>query len=191
MTRTRAQAQTQMRRRVGAPVLLALLFLTAGCANPSDDPRAAGSAPAPASRSPKGFCPPPEDTQAVPSPCISADWDQRVAENHAYRQEQPITAEQKREARPRATALAAVLQRLADSGTTADALRTAAATAIGLAPDGIEIQGEVLKPLHNVLVGGGEGRVCVNGAVDDRGHATAEVVGRTLDGACLPGRGGH
>ncbi|KRD11936.1 MULTISPECIES: hypothetical protein [unclassified Streptomyces] len=186
--------RTGTRRRVGAPFLLALLFLTAACADPSADPRAAGPATAAspsASRSPKGFCPPPQDTRAAPSPCISADWDKRVAENHAYRQQQPITAEQEREARPRATALATVLQSLAASGTTADALRTAAATALGLKPDEIEIQGEVLKPLHDVLVGGGEGRVCVNGTVDGSGHATAEVVGRTLDGACLPGQGGH
>ncbi|MGQ4362863.1 precorrin-3B C(17)-methyltransferase [Streptomyces sp. SAS_272] len=181
------------RRRVGAAFLLALPFLTAACADPSADPRAAGSpsAAASASRSPKGFCPPPEDTRAAPSPCISADWDQRVAENHAYRRQQPITAEQEREARPRAKALAAVPQRLAAAGTTADALRTAAATALGLEPDEIEIQGVVLKSLHDVLVGGGEGRVCVNGTVDGSGHASAEVVGRTLDGTCLPGQGGH
>lgn len=53
------------------------------------------------------------------------------------------------------------------------------------------MQGDFLVPLHDMLVGGGEGRVCVNGTVDSSGHATAEVVGRTVEGTCLPGRGGH
>ncbi|MFI5794933.1 precorrin-3B C(17)-methyltransferase [Streptomyces sp. NPDC051677] len=189
MTRTR----TRVRRRHGAPVLLALLFLTAGCADPSSDPRAAGpstAAPSP-SGSAKGFCPPPEDTRATPSPCISYGWDQRVAENHAYRQPQSITDEQRQEAQPRATALAAALQKLAASGTTLDGLRTAAADALGLRAKEIEVQGDFLDPLHDVLVGGGEGRVCVNGTVDSSGHATAEVAGRTVEGTCLPGLGGH
>ncbi|MDR6974060.1 hypothetical protein J2X68_000738 [Streptomyces sp. 3330] len=175
----------------GAPVLLTLLALTAGCADPSRDPRAADSAAASPSATAKGFCPPPEDTLASPSPCISYGWDQRVAENHAYREAQPITAGQRQEARPRATALAAALQRLAAKGTTLDGLRTAAAEALGLEARQIEVQGDFLAPLHDVLVGGGEGRVCVNGAVDVEGHATAEVVGRTVEGTCLPGLGGH
>ncbi|MFH0173507.1 precorrin-3B C(17)-methyltransferase [Streptomyces cacaoi] len=181
------------RRRLGAPVLLALLVLTAGCADPSSDPRAAGPATAStaASAEAKGFCPPPEDTRASPSPCISYGWDQRVAENHAYRQAQPITAEQRQQAQPRATALAAALQELAAKGTTLDGLRTAAAEALGLEAPQIEVQGDFLVPLHDMLVGGGEGRVCVNGTVDSSGHATAEVVGRTVEGTCLPGLGGH
>ncbi|MER5200129.1 precorrin-3B C(17)-methyltransferase [Streptomyces sp. NPDC002755] len=187
MTRTRP------RYGLGAPVLLALLFLTAACADPSSDPRASGSpsdSPSGSAQA-KGFCPPPEDTRASPSPCISYGWDQRVAENHAYREAQPITAEQEREARPRATALAAALQELAAKGTTADGLRTAAAEALGLETRQIEVQGNFLAPLRDLLVGGGEGRVCVNGSVDADGHASAEVVGRTVEGTCLPGLGGH
>ncbi|MFJ1808061.1 MULTISPECIES: precorrin-3B C(17)-methyltransferase [unclassified Streptomyces] len=181
--------QTRLRRRLGAPVLLALLVLAAGCADPSSDPRTAGAATASARA--KGLCPPPEDTLASPSPCITSDWDQRVAENHAYRQARSLTAEQREVAQPRATALAEVLRRLVAKGTTPDGLRTAAAEALGLEARQIEVQGEVRVPLHDMLVGGGEGPVCVNGTIDSSGHATAEVVGRTLDGACLPGLGGH
>lgn len=179
------------RGRLGTPVLLALLVLTAGCADPATDPRAAGSAASPPAASAKGFCPPPEDTLASPSPCISYGWDQRVAENHAYREAQPITAGQRQEAQPRATALAAALRELAAEGTTLDGLRTAAAEALGLEARQIEVQGDFLAPLHDMRVGGGEGRVCVNGTVDSSGHATAEVVGRTVEGTCLPGLGGH
>ncbi|MFD9434729.1 precorrin-3B C(17)-methyltransferase [Streptomyces sp. NPDC060002] len=184
---------TRPRYGLGAPVLLALLFLTAGCADPSSDPRAAGPASASPSDSAqaKGFCPPPEDTLASPSPCISYGWDQRVAENHAYREAQPITAEQRQEAQPRATALAAALQELSAKGTTLDGLRTAAAQALGLEARQIEVQGDFLVPLHDMLVGGGEGRVCVNGTVGISGRASAEVVGRTVEGTCLPGLGGH
>ncbi|WP_314220615.1 precorrin-3B C(17)-methyltransferase [Streptomyces zaehneri] len=182
---------TRIRRRLGAPVLLALLVLTAGCADQPSDPRAAASAATSPSGSAKGFCPPPEDTLASPSPCISYGWDQRVAENHAFREAQPITAGQRQAAQPRATALAAALRELADKGTTLDGLRTAAAGALGLEPRQIEVRGDFLVPLHDMLVGGGEGRVCVNGTVDSSGHATAEVVGRTVEGTCLPGPGGH
>ncbi|MFI6494145.1 hypothetical protein [Streptomyces sp. NPDC050564] len=55
----------------------------------------------------------------------------------------------------------------------------------------IEIQGSRFAPLRDVLVGGGEGRACVNGTVDSGGRADAEVIGRTADGTCLPGPGGH
>jgi hypothetical protein len=184
---------TRIRCRHRAPVLLALLVLTAGCADPSGDPRAAGASTAPPSPSgsAKGFCPPPEDTRASPSPCISYGWDQRVAENHAYRQPLSITSEQRQEGQPQATALAAALQKLAGSGTTLDGLRTAAAGALGLEAKQIEVRGDFLDPLHDVLVGGGNGRVCVNGTVDSSGQATAEVVGRTVEGTCLPGLGGH
>ncbi|OQR61411.1 precorrin-3B C(17)-methyltransferase [Streptomyces maremycinicus] len=199
MTRIRSRRSgPRPRRRLGAPVVQALLALTlaAGCADPSDDPRAAdppASPPsAPASAQAKGFCPPPEDTQASPSACITYGWDQRVAENHAYRETQPLTAEQRRQAQPKAAALAAALQELAAAeGTTLDGLRAAAARALGLKAPQIEVRGNFLASLHDMVVGGGEGKVCVNGAVDVEGHATAEVVGRTVEGTCLPGPGGH
>ncbi|MDO0930404.1 hypothetical protein QQY66_01330 [Streptomyces sp. DG2A-72] len=103
----------------------------------------------------------------------------------------PITDEHKEQATPKATALAAALTKLAAAGTSKDVLRAAAAGALGTKQDQIEIRGEHFAPLRNVLVGGGEGRVSVNGRVDSTGKADAEVVGRTADGACLPGLGGH
>ncbi|MFD7937143.1 precorrin-3B C(17)-methyltransferase, partial [Streptomyces sp. NPDC059755] len=172
MTRIRPQ------QRLRAPVLLALLVLTAGCADPSSDPRAAGSAPSSPAASAKGFCPPPEDTLASPSPCISYGWDQRVAENHAYREAQPITAGQRQEAQPRATALAAALQELAAKGTTPDGLRTAAAEALGLQTRQIEVEGGVRVPPPDLLGWGGVGRGGVKGPLGNTGAPTAGGVGR-------------
>ncbi|WP_431962463.1 precorrin-3B C(17)-methyltransferase [Actinacidiphila sp. bgisy160] len=174
------------RRRFAGTLALVLLAALAGCADPAADPRAGGPDPVG-----KGFCPPPEAPQAEPSPCITFDWNQRVAENHAYRSPLPITEEQRRQAAPKAEALAAALTRLAASGTSQDALRAAAARALSLTPSQIEVRGAHFDPPRDVLVGGGEGRVCVNGTVDGGGKAHAEVVGRTADGTCLPGLGGH
>ncbi|KPI19718.1 hypothetical protein OK074_7794 [Actinobacteria bacterium OK074] len=172
-----------------------LAVLAAGCADPAADPRAAGGS----SASPKGYCPQPEESgtsastssAASPSPCISSDWNARVAENHAYRQPMDITAEQKAAAQPKADALAKALKKLAADGTTETGLRAAAAKALGLRAAEIEVQGDEFDPLHDVLVGGGRGKVCVNGTVASTGDATAEVIGRTADGTCLPGLGGH
>ncbi|WP_326699915.1 hypothetical protein OG909_23045 [Streptomyces sp. NBC_01754] len=75
------------------------------------------------------------------------------------------------------------------TGTTEDGVRTAAAEAIHVAPERVELRGDDFIALRNPRVGGGEGRVCVNGAVDGTGHAKAEVLGRTADGSCLPGLG--
>ncbi|MGW3248864.1 precorrin-3B C(17)-methyltransferase [Streptomyces sp. NPDC001070] len=181
---------THARRRLaGALTLILLAVTTAGCADPAADPRTGGPGPDPSGVG--GFCPPPEAEPATPTPCITLDWNQRVAENHAYRSAMPITDEQKEQAAPKAKALAAVLTKLAAAGTSQDALRAAAAGALGLPRDRIEVQGDYFAPLHDVLVGGGEGRVCVNGSVDSTGKAHAEVVGRTADGSCLPGLGGH
>jgi len=177
------------RRLAGTLVLLAIA--AAGCADPTVDPRASGPVPTDSSTAGKGFCPPDEARSATPSPCITFDWNQRMAENHGYRSAMPITEEQREKAAPKAKALAAVLAKLAASGTSQDAVRAAAAGALGVKPDQVEIQGEHFAPLFDVLVGGGEGRVCVNGRVNREGKADAEVVGRTADGTCLPGPGGH
>ncbi|MFE1963360.1 precorrin-3B C(17)-methyltransferase [Streptomyces sp. NPDC059479] len=174
-------------RLIAALPLVLLAVLAAGCADPAADPRGAG----PRGAEPKGYCPLPEEQQATPSPCITFDWNQRLAENHAYRSPMPITTEQKQQAAPRAKALAAALRKLAGTGTTEAGLRAAAGDALGLRPEETEIQGHRFDPLRDVLVGGGEGRVCVNGRIDSTGQAEAEVVGRTADGTCLPGLGGH
>lgn len=176
---------------VSASALVLLAVTVAGCADPAADPRGGGPLPARSSASAKGYCPLPGERRATPSPCITFNWNQRVAENHAYRSPLPITPEQKTQAAPRAKALAAALGKLADTGTTESGLRAAAAEALGMPTARIEIQGYRFAPLRDVLVGGGEGRVCVNGTVDSSGRADAKVIGRTADGACLPGLGGH
>ncbi|MFG2630720.1 precorrin-3B C(17)-methyltransferase [Streptomyces sp. NPDC048473] len=178
-------------RLIAALPLVLLAVMAAGCADPAADPRVGGPGMAKSSAEPKGYCPLPEERRATPSPCITLDWNQRVAENHAYRSPLPITTEQKQQAAPRAKALAAALRKLEDTGTTEAGLRAAAGDALGLRPEQIEIQGHRFAPLREVLVGGGEGRVCVNGTVDSIGQAEAEAVGRTADGTCLPGLGGH
>lgn len=165
------------RRLLAALPFVLLVVVTAGCANTADRPRA----------EPQGYCPLPEEQGPTPSPCITFDWNQRVAENHGYRKRISITAEQKETAAPRAKELTAVLGGPVDGG-----LRAAAAEAIGVRPDRIELRTRGFGvPDHGVLVGGGEGRVCVNGTADAAGHVEVEVVGRTLEGTCLPGEGGH
>lgn len=180
-------------RVASAALALVLLGLTvSGCADPASEPRASGPGPAVrGSGEPKGFCPLPEEQPAAPSPCITFDWNQRQKENHGYREPVPITEEQRRDAAPRAEALAAVLKRLAGTGTTQDGLRAAAAGALGLPEERIELRVHSFDPLGDALVGGGEGKVCVNGGVGSTGTASAEVIGRTKDGTCLPGLGGH
>lgn len=128
----------------------------------------------------------------TPSPCISQDQAGKYAENHGYRREQEITAQQRAGAQGTADALAAELTRLAGKPLGPDEVRAAVAPVLGLKPNEVEIQvGARGKGLEHVAVGGGQGKVCVNGRVDSFGTATAEVAGRTMDGTCLPGLGGH
>ncbi|OKK13923.1 precorrin-3B C(17)-methyltransferase [Streptomyces sp. CB02400] len=172
--------RTCPRLLVALPFVL-LVAVTAGCADT-----------AARSSEPQGHCPLPEERGPTPSPCVTFDWNQRLAENHAYRERTTITAEQKEAAAPRAEALAAALEEHADAGTTDDGLRAAAAGAVGVPPEGIEIRERGFGvPDRGVLVGGGEGRVCVNGTVDAADRVEVEVVGRTVEGTCLPGEGGH
>jgi hypothetical protein len=139
------------------------------------------------------FCPPPEAPKPTgPQPsCIPFDWEKRVAENHAFQQQQPISDAQRAASRPKADALAAELTRLAGTRTDETAVRRAVAKVLGLDLPRVEAQGTFDGPLKNISVGGGTGVVCVNGAIDTTGKATAEVDGRTNDGSCLPGPGGH
>ncbi|MFD5554902.1 precorrin-3B C(17)-methyltransferase [Streptomyces sp. NPDC127068] len=166
MTRIRPRLTT-------AAPSLALLALTAtGCAFPTDPNPAPGA------------------SSSAPAPPVTDEWNDRFAENHAYRKQASITAEQRREAGPRAEALATALRKLADSGSTTEAaLRTVAARALGLRPEHVESVGDRFAPLRNALVGGGEGSVCVNGTVHATGKVQTEVVGRTADGTCIPDLG--
>ncbi|WP_406174866.1 hypothetical protein [Streptomyces sp. NBC_00996] len=82
---------------LSAPALVLLAVAAAGCADPAADPRGGGPHPA---TSAKGYCPLPEERRSTPSPCITFDWNQRVAENHAYRSPLPITAGRKALAAP-------------------------------------------------------------------------------------------
>ncbi|MFC9270077.1 precorrin-3B C(17)-methyltransferase [Streptomyces zhihengii] len=178
----------------GAAAALSVVLLSlaaAGCADPASDPRTAGAGPAASRDGAQGYCPLPEEQRATPTPCITFDWNQRVKENHAYREPMAITEEQRAAAAPRAEALGAALKRLAATGTTEDGLRAAVGDALGLPAESVEVRGGGYDPLREIVVGGGEGKVCVNGGVDAAGAASAEVVGRTNDGTCLPGLGGH
>ncbi|MFE4053411.1 precorrin-3B C(17)-methyltransferase [Streptomyces sp. YIM B13518] len=168
-------------RLLAALPLVLLVAVTAGCADGKTS-----------SSEPQGYCPLPEERGPAPSPCITFDWNRRPAENHAYRERVTLTADQQEAAAPRAKAPATALRKPADAEPTEDGLRAAAADAVGVRPERIEIRTRGFGvPDHGVLVGGGEDRVCLNGTVDAAGRVDVEVVGRTLDGMCLPGEGGH
>jgi hypothetical protein len=115
----------------------------------------------------------------------------RYAENHGYRREMELTPEQRAGAEDEAEALGAVLRTFAGKSATEAELRAAVAPVIGVQPNEVEVRGVFGRPLKNVLVGGGHGKVCVNGRIGDLDGVTAEVAGRTMDGTCLPGLGGH
>jgi hypothetical protein len=186
----------------GAAAVLLLALAGTGCAERASQTvqtassASSGTASPSSSRQSIGYCleygtggsPSPS-----PSPCITTSETQRYAENHAYRQRVPITATQTAQAAPRAAALLTALTKLSASRTADEAaLRSAVVKALGLTANGAEIKGtEAGAPLRYVEVGGGAGRVCVNGAIDGQGKATTEVVGRTLEGTCLEGDGGH
>ncbi|WP_329279030.1 precorrin-3B C(17)-methyltransferase [Streptomyces sp. NBC_00691] len=174
---------------LGVLLSAGLVTSVGGCADPSDDPRAT------ASREGMRYCPAPNEPPLAPqTPCISQDPAQKYAENHGYRRQTAITEEQRAGARGRAEDLAEALRGLTGRPVGASEVRAAAAVALGLEPGDIEYRAGADgkgKGLQNIDVGGGEGRVCVNGRIDDQGRVTAEVAGRTLDGTCLPGLGGH
>ncbi|MFF5917689.1 precorrin-3B C(17)-methyltransferase [Streptomyces flavochromogenes] len=172
---------------LGTLLLAGLVPLVGGCADPGDDPRAT------ASREGMRYCPGPNEPPLEPqTPCISQDPAQKYAENHGYRRQMEITEEQRAGARDRAEALAKALWRIKDEPAGESEIRAAAAAALGLAPHELEYrEGARGERPQNIDVGGGEGKVCVNGRIDDQGQATAEVAGRTMDGTCLPGLGGH
>ncbi|MFE0649313.1 precorrin-3B C(17)-methyltransferase [Streptomyces sp. NPDC059534] len=175
------------RPAAGALLLLALAALTGGCADPADDPRAT------ASREGMRFCPSPEEPPLAPgTPCISQDPAQKYAENHAFQKEMEIGEEERAAAQGKAEALAKALRGLAGKPVGQAEVQAAAGAALGLEPDRIEYrEGARGAALTSVDVGGGRTKVCVKGNIDEQGTVTAEVSGRTMDGTCLPGLGGH
>ncbi|WP_318209939.1 precorrin-3B C(17)-methyltransferase [Streptomyces sp. SJL17-1] len=134
------------------------------------------------------YCPapnePPLETQ---TPCISQDPAQKYAENHGYRRQMAITEEQRAGAQGEAEALARALRGLAGTSAGEAEVRAAAAAALGLEAHRIEYR----ERGPYIELGGGEGKVCVNALIDEQNRTTAEVAGRTMDGTCLPGLGGH
>ncbi|WP_329117760.1 precorrin-3B C(17)-methyltransferase [Streptomyces sp. NBC_01353] len=181
-----------MRSRSRSAAVAALFLVTlavGGCADPADDPRAAGS------RTGSPSCPPPEEQRPADlGPCNSYDPEDpadKYAENHGYRREMELTPEERAGAEGTAETLAAELRTFAGKRVTQDELQVAVARVIGVQENEVEVRGEFDKVLKNVLVGGGHGKVCVNGRIDGSGGAGAEVAGRTMDGTCLPGLGGH
>lgn len=156
------------------------------------------------------YCPLPETVkqgaspQDTPQPCASftdaadspdpsdpSGQDARAAENHAHRQEQPLTAAQRAAARPQADALAAELRKLAGTRTDEASVRTAAARALGLPASRIELRGDFTRPLTTLAVAGDTGQICVTGSLSPTGTPTTTITGRPLDDTCLPGPGGH
>lgn len=179
-----------MRSSRHAAALLLLVLAVGGCADPADDPRTAGAATASGPS-----CPAPEDARpADPGPCNSYDPEDpadKYAENHGYRREMGLTTQERAGAQGTAEALAAELRKFAGKPATQTELQAAVAAVIGLRENEVEVRGEFGGALEDVLVGGGHGKVCVNGHIGGAGRATAEVAGRTMDGTCLPGLGGH
>lgn len=179
-------------RTATGTLLLAGLVLLGGCADPADDPRTSPAAPAPGSMP---YCPAPMEPPLAPgTPCISQDPNQKYAENHGYRRQMELTPQERAGARGAAERLGRTLSSLAAKPVGENEIRAAAAAALGLSPDAIEYRAGAPGPgglPRNIALGGGTGKVCVNGLIGDSGTATAEVAGRTLDGTCLPGLGGH
>ncbi|WP_309054518.1 precorrin-3B C(17)-methyltransferase [Streptomyces sp.] len=179
-------------RTATGTLLLAGLVLLGGCADPADDPRTSPAAPAPGSTP---YCPAPMEPPLAPgTPCISQDPNQKYAENHGYRRQMELTPQERAGARGAAERLGRTLSGLAAKPVGENEIRAAAAAALGLSPDAIEYRAGAPGPgglPRNIALGGGTGKVCVNGLIGDSGTATAEVAGRTLDGTCLPGLGGH
>ncbi|MBC9711735.1 precorrin-3B C(17)-methyltransferase [Streptomyces sp. TRM66268-LWL] len=176
--------------RVVGVVVFGAVVMAAGCARVQDDPRTAGSRPS-ASSGVLGLCPPETVEQGEPSPCITSSEADKYAENHAFRAEMPITAQERVDAEGKRAALEAALRELG-AGADEAAARAAAAEALGLPTSSVEVKAAGFGvPDGGLSVGGGEGKVCVNGSLDAEGLARAEVAGRTNDGTCLPGDGGH
>ncbi|WP_031007955.1 hypothetical protein [Streptomyces sp. NRRL F-5727] len=185
-------------RAAAGAVLLAALVT--GCAEPSADPRAgaAPSAAGPSAASPSGegmrFCPSPSEPQLPPgTSCVPQDPASKYRENHAYRQEMELTEAERAGARGKAERLGAVLRELATGDPGETEVRAAVAAALGLEPNDIEYRAGAQRgpTIRNLAVAGGTGKVCVQGGISDSGTVTAEVSGRTMDGTCLPGLGGH
>jgi hypothetical protein len=135
-----------------------------------------------------------EPPLAPGTPCISQDPSQKYAENHGYRRPMELTPQERAGAQGAAERLGRTLRGLAAKPAGEDEIRAAAAAALGLSPDDIEYRAGAPGPgglPRSIVLGGGTGKVCVNGLIGTSGTATAEVAGRTMDGTCLPGLGGH
>ncbi|MFJ1707274.1 precorrin-3B C(17)-methyltransferase [Kitasatospora sp. NPDC088346] len=174
-------------RRAVAAVLL--LVLATGCGSTAADRQTGtgnGQSPPPTgSPVAVAFCPPSEAGPA-PTPCIPAGEAQRYAENHAHRQEMPLSASAAAENGRRAEALVAALRRLAAAALTEDGLRDATAAATGVEPAAVHVEmgGDDRSARVVVEVGGG----CVTGDVHN-GEADAGSTGALADGGCVPAVG--
>ncbi|WP_371495997.1 precorrin-3B C(17)-methyltransferase [Kitasatospora sp. NBC_00374] len=176
------------RRAVAAALLL---VLATGCGSTVTDQRAGtrtgnSQRPHPTdSPAPVAFCPPPEAGPA-PSPCISYSEAQRYADNHAYRQEMPLSESARADNQPRVQALEAALRRLAGAPLTEDGLRRATAEATGARPAAVHVELWSDGSYARVVVEAGSG--CVQGTVRN-GEVTAETTGPIADGGCVPAVG--
>ncbi|MER5480979.1 hypothetical protein ABT026_28980 [Streptomyces sp. NPDC002734] len=179
--------------------LLVLIPLLAACGSVLTDPREraadAASTCSPAVDDPTGASVPPLAgcvAQDAPEPGdMGEEWNRRLAENHRYREEREITAEQRAAGEPGAQALARLLARIAGDGPATDeaALREAVAEELDVEAGAVDMRVGRLRPLRNTVVSVARGPVCTKATVDQAGEVTSEVTGMILDGGCLPAPG--
>ncbi|MEU9130865.1 precorrin-3B C(17)-methyltransferase [Kitasatospora sp. NPDC048540] len=173
-----------------------LLVLVAGCGSTVTDQRAGtrtGGADRSAIPSPRAtgggapvaFCPAPEAGPA-PSPCISYSEEQRYADNHAYKQEMPLSESARADNQPRVQALQAALTKLAGGPLDEDGLRRATAEATGTEPATVHVELWRDRSYAQVVVEAGSG--CLKGTINE-GRVTAETTGFIADGGCVPAVG--
>lgn len=179
--------------------LLVLVPLLAACGSVITGPRgdgagAASPCPTTAGR-PTGLSAPPLPVcarESEPAPGdLGEEWNRRVAENHRYREEREITAEQRAAAEPGAKALARLLAEVAGSGAATDefALREAVAEELGVETRAVDMRVSSFHPLRDARVSVARGPVCTKATVDSAGEVTSEATGMILDGGCLPAPG--
>lgn len=135
--------------------------------------------------SPVPYCPAPEAGPA-PSPCISYSWEQRVAENNAYKQEMPLSDAARAEDQPRVRALETALETLVGGPLDEAALKRVTAEATGTQPGFVHVDLAPQRDYAHVVVSAGGG--CVKGTIEGA-KVTTEVTGYIADGGCVPAVG--
>ncbi len=177
----------------GSAGVLLLALALAGCGSTGADQRAGNrtgvsrspSAGPSTGNSPIPYCPQSEAGPA-PSPCISFSWEQRVAENNAYKKEMPLSDAARAENEPRVRALEAALRELVGTALDETVLKQVTAEATGTRAAFVHVELQPDTGYAHVVVPAGAG--CVKGTITG-GEATAETTGYIADGGCVPAIG--